>query len=100
MDEDIQFFPTKDYLETKNYSLDIFKCGIGKMIVAIDKVSRSNICEPFEDGKGLRETYYEVKNSNLQGKEIDNLLDHYFETHFDSQSEVKSETGSLIEIFL
>ena len=100
MSEDIQLFPTMDNLETKNYSLDIFKCDRCEMIVAIDKVKRFNICEPFEDGKGLRETYDEVKNSNLQGKEIDNLLDHYFETHFDSQSEVKSETGNLIEIFL
>jgi len=73
MDEDIQYFPTINNLETKNYSLDIFKCDRGEMIVAIDKVNRSNICEPFEDGKGLRETYDEVKNSNIQKKEIDNL---------------------------
>lgn len=81
--------PTLDNLETKSHSLDIFKCSKGKMIVAISRVNMSSISEPFKDGKGLREIYDEVKNPNLQGKEMDKLLDNYFETHLDSQSRVE-----------
>lgn len=55
-------------MNSENYSLAIFGCDRGKIIVAIDEVNRFSICEPFEDGMGLREIYDKVENSNLQRK--------------------------------